>query len=161
MSEKADLKNNEAVVTDEVKKVVNELVTTVSEDLLNLASSGSGSAKDTEIADLTIAEKDINEVVEAIKVILGGKQLSSYNIFQVVAGTMSVTKRMKKLPNHTKKKVLLAGLHRYIQESSLDSGVKSVLNVLVNTVADHAIDVLSDVAKGKHDLSGSSCCTII
>jgi hypothetical protein len=126
-----------------------------------------------QIDDLRVTDEQINEVVENIESTLHGKKLSKSNMLRVVLACMSVTAKMTTLPNSLKKKVLITALERYLEKADLPEELRESLLLLVQEVVGEAIDLFSDVDKGRvvvnvtnntatvPDSKPAGCCVIL
>jgi hypothetical protein len=101
--------------------------------------------------------KHINEIVDTILDVLDGRKLSPVSIIRVVATCMKVAAKMK-VSNHNKKKIVLAGLEKFIKEKSGLSDVEiDIIMAVVDSVVSDAIDTIVDVSNGKLNLQKKLC----
>ena len=101
--------------------------------------------------------KYINEIVDTILDVLDGRKLSPISIIRVVANCMKVAAKMK-VSNHNKKKIVLAGLEKFIKEKSgLSENEVEIIMAVVDSVVSDAIDTIADVSNGKLKLQKKLC----
>jgi hypothetical protein len=103
--------------------------------------------------ELGITIDQINKVVDGMANILNGKKLTVANILIVASNLILITAKMA-LPGNLKKKVLVTGMEKYINDSSDYTPIeKEALCSAIETV-DGSIDMLVHFGKA----SGSKCC---
>ena len=111
--------------------------------------------------DLQMSAQQVQVVVDGIADLLSGRKLTEALIIRVVANCMIITSRMK-VQNHTKKKIVVTALEKYIRErSDLSQDEVDTLMALVDVMVADAIDTIADVRNGKIDFSTKTCCSIL
>ena len=109
------------------------------------------------VLSVDISIKYVNEIVDTILDVLDDRKLSPVSIIRVVANCMKVAAKMK-VSNHNKKKIVLAGLEKFIKEKSGLSDMEiEVVMAVVDSVVNDAIDTLADVSSGKLKLQKKLC----
>lgn len=117
----------------------------------------------TQPLNLQITEDQVNSVVQAITDTLGGRQLSPNNMLRVVTSVYSLVINMKNLNQRLQKTVIITGLETFIdKKSGLAQAEQQMLNLLLETVVNEAIDIYQDIENGDLSLKKvKSCCTLI
>jgi hypothetical protein len=104
-----------------------------------------------------VSIKYVNDIVDTILDVLDGRKLSPVSIIRVVANCMKVAAGMK-VSNHNKKKIVLAGLEKFIKEKSGLSDVEiDVIMAVIDSVVNDAIDTIADISNGTLKLKKNLC----
>jgi hypothetical protein len=104
-----------------------------------------------------VSIKYVNDIVDTILDVLDGRKLSPVSIIRVVANCMKVAADMK-VSNHNKKKIVLAGLEKFIKEKSGLSDVEiDVIMAVIDSVVNDAIDTIADISNGTLKLKKNLC----
>jgi hypothetical protein len=92
--------------------------------------------------------EQVEQIVNTIKDVIGGKKITQGLIIRVVANCMTVSARMK-IPGGVKKQVVTNALEQYIRNNSdLTQDEIDLMMAFVDTIVSEAIDVIADVANG-------------
>ncbi len=109
--------------------------------------------------DIRITQQQIGLMVNAVEDILNGNTINKINMMRVAVTLMSVTKKMKKLTNCLKKKLLMTTLEYYIaKQDGLTDEEKGLLLTLLQETISEAIDVVAEVKAGKLFSDGKKLC---
>ena len=108
-------------------------------------------------ADLQISLSQINLIVESITNLLDGRKLDPGMLVRIIANCMKVAAKMR-VSNSLKKKIVIAGIEKFIQEKSgLPEEDVSMIMGLAEVLLSDAIDTLADVAGGKISFKKLCC----
>ena len=108
-------------------------------------------------ADLQISLSQINLIVESITNLLDGRKLDPGMLIRIIANCMKVAAKMR-VSNSLKKKIVIAGIEKFIQEKSgLPAEDVSMIMGLAEVLLSDAIDTLADVAGGKISFKKLCC----
>lgn len=107
--------------------------------------------------DLRVDLSNVNQIVDCIVDLLDGRKLTSGMIIRVVANCMKTAAQMK-VSNNIKKKIVIAGIEKFIKEKSgLSEDEVNTVMAVVDTVVSEAIDTLADVHSGKLSFKKACC----
>jgi hypothetical protein len=111
------------------------------------------------VAKVQQSPKHLEVILQAISDTLDGQPLTKLNLLRVVAACMSVTAKINVAPRD-KKKLLIQAVKQYLNNANdITEEEKELLLLLAQEILDSAIDLFSDIKKGK--LLNNSCCIII
>lgn len=127
----------------------------------NKMNSSARIDNNNQLDDLTITNEHIDTIIQAVEDVLNGRPLTKTNIFRVVANVMSVSAKMKDLPNRLKKKVVMTGFERFLLKQNLTDDVREGMLLLLQESVDPVIDVIADVDNKVIQITKNSKCCII
>jgi hypothetical protein len=102
----------------------------------------------------------VSTIVDQIKNVLKGEQLTSENILKLTANTIKITEKLKDTTGVEKKTILLQSLSSIVDNQDIGDEKKIVIKSMIDVVVSSAIDVYVDIAKGKIKLPNNSACNL-
>jgi hypothetical protein len=113
--------------------------------------------------DLQITTKHIIKLVQSIKDVLNGHELTPVNIIRVAAFLVSTTASMKDLPERLEGVAIVNAFENFIDQENIPSIAKEAILVVLQGAVTEAVNVYHDIKNGDIKLSNSakSCCIIV
>ena len=95
-------------------------------------------------------ESHTKETLAHLKSFMGGKKMDAGEMLFATTKLMETVKDYQDLSGREKKKLVETTIKLYIKENNKDDEESVLLNIIFEKVVPGAIDLLVEVAKGKH-----------
>lgn len=104
----------------------------------------------------------LNDMVRYIKNLTGEKALDDVDVLHLTIKLMEFVKEYPGLTGKEKKKLVETSIFAYIEQLDVEENNKFLLSLVFKNIIPNAIDLLVDVANGKHKFKHVkklfSCC---